>query len=168
MGFQRCLPSPSVCESLELTARSRRSSSSTWVLSSRGSVCPFSHPPFRWITLFALYDRCVFSLSPSFSLSSLRPHDRSKEHPSHFSARLLVSRCASRGHWEGHSHPLERPSLFGWPCSWRSPTRYSCCASSRKPAGWEPPVLQLLPPPMVRGCYSLDTAMCCAIRWWRD
>jgi predicted transposase YbfD/YdcC len=38
-----------------------------------------------------------FSLFPSFTLSSLRPDGRSKEHASHFSVRLLVSRCVSRG-----------------------------------------------------------------------
>jgi len=39
----------------------------------------------------------VFSLFPAFTLSSRRPDGRSKEHASHFSVRLLVSRCASRG-----------------------------------------------------------------------
>ena len=34
-----------------LTARARQSSSSTWILPSRESICPFSHPCFRWITL---------------------------------------------------------------------------------------------------------------------
>ena len=68
MGSHPCLPRPSVYGSLELTVRSRRSSSSTWILPSRGSVCPFSQPCFQWITLFARQDRysLLFSfLSPS-------------------------------------------------------------------------------------------------------
>src|SRR2546425_352253 len=68
MDSQRRLPRPWACGSLELTALSRRSSSSTWILPSRGSVCPFSHLCFRWITLFARQDResFLFSLlSPS-------------------------------------------------------------------------------------------------------
>src|SRR5260221_12066128 len=69
MGSHPCLPRPSVCGSLEPTVRSRRSSSSTWILPSRGSVCPFSHPCFQWITLFARQDR--YSLL--FSFLSLSP-----------------------------------------------------------------------------------------------
>src|SRR6266700_3429074 len=97
MGSHLCLPRPSVCEALEQVARSGRSSSSTWVLLSRGSVCPFSHPRFRWIMLFARQDRCCFSRFPSCSLSSFRPDNRLKGGPSHYSACLLSSRCASRG-----------------------------------------------------------------------
>jgi RNA-directed DNA polymerase len=42
--------------------------------------------------------RSIFvSLFPSFTLSCVRPDGRSKEHTSHFSVCLLVSRCASRG-----------------------------------------------------------------------
>src|SRR5229473_7770199 len=44
MDSHPCLPRCSVCESLELTARSKGSSSSTWILPSSGFVCSFSHP----------------------------------------------------------------------------------------------------------------------------
>ncbi len=44
MDSHPCLPRCSVCESLELTARSKGSSSSTWLLPSSGFVCSFSHP----------------------------------------------------------------------------------------------------------------------------
>src|SRR5712691_6247763 len=64
MDSQRRLPRPWVCESLELTARSRRSSSSTWILPSRGSVCLFSQPCFRWTPLFVRQDRYSFLFSP--------------------------------------------------------------------------------------------------------
>ena len=47
-------PGSGFAKSLELTARARRSSSSTWFLPSSRSVCPFSHPGIRWITLFAI------------------------------------------------------------------------------------------------------------------
>src|SRR6266566_9969576 len=63
MDSQRRLPRPWVCGSLELTVRSRRSSSSTWILPSRGSVCPFAQPCFQWITLFARQDRYSLLLS---------------------------------------------------------------------------------------------------------
>src|SRR5260370_7288690 len=69
MGSQQRLPWPSVCGSLELTARGRRSSSSAWILPSRGSVCPFSHPCFRWSTLLTRHDRYSFL----FSLPSPAP-----------------------------------------------------------------------------------------------
>src|SRR5258708_32908051 len=69
MGSQQRLPWPSVCGSLELTARARRSSSSAWILPSRGSVCPFSHPCFRWSTLLTRHDRYSFL----FSLPSPAP-----------------------------------------------------------------------------------------------
>jgi hypothetical protein len=44
-----------------------------------------------------MHDGCFFARSPAFSLSSHRRDNRSKEYTSRFSARLLVSRCASRG-----------------------------------------------------------------------
>src|SRR5258708_13000441 len=69
MGSQQRLPWPSVCGSLELTARARRSSSPAWILPSRGSVCPFSHPCFRWSTLLTRHDRYSFL----FSLPSPAP-----------------------------------------------------------------------------------------------
>src|SRR5260370_26177674 len=69
MGSQQRLPWPSVCGSLELTVRARRSSSSAWILPSRGSVCPFSHPCFRWSTLLTRQDRYSFL----FSLPSPAP-----------------------------------------------------------------------------------------------
>src|SRR5258708_4008969 len=69
MASQPRLPWPSVCGSLELTARARRSSSSAWILPSRGSVCPFSHPCFRWSTLLTRHDRYSFL----FSLPSPAP-----------------------------------------------------------------------------------------------
>ncbi len=46
---------------------------------------------------FCLARSLFFALFPSFTLSSLRPDDRSKGRPPHFSDRLLVSRCVSRG-----------------------------------------------------------------------
>src|SRR5258708_38717304 len=72
MGSHPRLPRPWVCASLELTARARRSSSSTRILPSRGLVCRFSHPCSRRSTLFARQDRYFFPflffhpLLPSF------------------------------------------------------------------------------------------------------
>jgi hypothetical protein len=60
-----------------------------------------------------------FALFPSFTLSSLRPNDRSKGRPPHFSDRLFVSRCVSRGMFDDdqpfgrdiqHLTPLDKSS----------------------------------------------------------
>jgi hypothetical protein len=96
MASHPCLLRPWVCASLELIARARRSSSSTWLLPSRGSLCRFLPPCSRWITFFARHDRYSFLFS-LFHPSSLRPDDRSKQHAPYFSACLLLSRCVSRG-----------------------------------------------------------------------
>src|SRR5260370_38227818 len=98
MGSHPCFPRPSVCGSLDLTLRSRR----------RKLIIDLSSPVERvrlpiFATLFPIdYAFCqtrsiVFALFLSFTLSSPRPNSRSQEHISHFSACLLVSRCASRG-----------------------------------------------------------------------
>src|SRR6266699_1016248 len=68
MGSHPSLPRCSVCESLELTARSRRSSSSTWILPSRGFVCSFSHPVSdepSFLPFMSDDSLLVFLLSPS-------------------------------------------------------------------------------------------------------
>src|SRR5216683_6538645 len=88
------------------------------MLSSRGLICPFSSSCFRWTILFAWPDPLFFALFPSFTLSSLRPDDRSKGCPAHFSDRLFVSRCVSRG--EGHSKRQAQEQVIAClgPSSW--------------------------------------------------
>src|SRR5438445_10846452 len=62
MASQPCLPRPWVCESLELIARARRRSSSTWLLPSRGSLCRFSRPCSRCSTFYCQTPSICFSL----------------------------------------------------------------------------------------------------------
>src|SRR2546421_3611399 len=96
MGSQQRLPWPSVCGSLELTARSRRSSSSAWILPSRGSVCPFSHPCFRWSTLLTDKIDILFSF-PFFH--PLLPSSRQQVKETCFSFFCLLASISLRIPW---------------------------------------------------------------------
>src|SRR5947208_840290 len=98
MGSQQRLPWPSVCGSLELTARSRRSSSSAWILPSRGSVCPFSHPCFRWSTLLTDKIDILFSF-PFFH--PLLPSSRQQVKETCFSFFCLLASISLRIPWVG-------------------------------------------------------------------
>ncbi len=98
LGSHPRLPRPWVCESLELTACARQSSSPTWILPSRGFACRFSHPCFRSGTLFARQDRYSFPFSLlSYSHFFVLTVGRSNVLLT-LSACLLLSRCVSRGH----------------------------------------------------------------------
>src|SRR5947209_18361465 len=109
MGSQQRLPWPSVCGSLELTARSRRSSSSAWILPSRGSVCPFSHPCFRWSTLLTDKIDILFSF-PFFH--PLLPSSRQQVKETCFSFFCLLASISLRIPWEklGRANLWERPT----------------------------------------------------------
>ena len=87
MDSQRRLPRPWVCGSLELTACARRSSSSTWFSRREGPSAHFA-PTFPMGHAFCLARlvMCFF-----FSLSSLRPNVRSKEHASLFCLLANIS-----------------------------------------------------------------------------
>ena len=102
MGSQQRLPWPSVCGSLELTARSRRSSSSAWILPSRGSVCPFSHPCFRWSTLLTDKIDILFSF-PFFH--PLLPSSRQQVKETCFSFFCLLASISLRIPWEAGEIP---------------------------------------------------------------
>ena len=140
MDSHPCLPRCSVCESLELTARSKGSSSSTWILPSSGFVCSFSHPvsdgPYFLPDKIA--DSLLFSLlSPSLPVV---PTTGQRNIPLIFLlACLLIPRCAFRGKTRLISkftlHPEKSgmdgifpsrsyPSLDGF-CSWRQEALYS-------------------------------------------
>ncbi len=66
-------------------------------------------------------------LFPSFSLSPLRPDNSSKEHPSHFCARLLPSRCASRGKFPRDAQRDGSKRAMKISCSRQRKGRGMCC-----------------------------------------
>src|SRR5713226_5474133 len=87
MDSQRRLPRPWVCGSLELTACARRSSSSTWFSRREGPSAHFrTHVSDGSRFCLTRLVICCF-----FSLSSLRPDVRSKEHTSLFCLLASIS-----------------------------------------------------------------------------
>src|SRR2546422_297325 len=99
MDSQRRLPRPWVCGSLELTACARRSSSSTWFSRREGPSAHFA-PTFPMGHAFCLARLVVCFF---FSLSSLRPDVRSKEHASLF---CLLASISLRITWVVAQHLL--------------------------------------------------------------
>jgi len=96
MGSQRHLPKPWGCGSLKLLH-----ALTMFILDLNALVERVRLPIFVTLFLmghtFCLARSLLFALFSSFTLSSLCPDDRSKGHLPHFSDRLLVSRCVSRG-----------------------------------------------------------------------